>query len=109
MHSTDQMSDQKMEFKGVISAAAVMMTITCWTGTLHFIASEVWGTLILSLLFTQLFNEICPERQFKRFIPVVYLISNLGLLLSAFTSLGLNITIEKLAYTHKWKLFRGLF
>lgn len=105
----DKLSDGKMTFKGVSSSAAFLLTLNCWTGTLHFIMSELWGTIILSLLFTQLFNEICWERQFKRFIPVAYTISNLGLLLSAFTSLSLNLLIEKLAYEHKWKLFSGLF
>lgn len=105
----DFQSDGTMEFRGILSFAAFLMTVSCWTGTLHFIMSELWGTIILSLLFTQLFNEICWERQFKRFIPVVYTISNLGLLLSAFTSLSLNLLIEALAYHHKWKLFTGLF
>lgn len=105
----DFQSDGRMEFKGILSFAAFLMTASCWTGTLHFIMSELWGTVILSLLFGQLFNEICWERQFKRFIPVVYTISNLGLLLSAITSLSLNLLIEALAYHHKWKLFTGLF
>lgn len=109
MYAVDLLSDGRMEFKGVVSLSAMVMTVTCWTGTLHFIMSEIWGTIVLSLLFIQLFNEICWERQFKRFIPVVYMISNLGLLLSAFTSLALNTLIETLPYRHKWKLFSALF
>ncbi|KRH92723.1 ATP:ADP Antiporter (AAA) Family [Pseudoloma neurophilia] len=105
----DLQSDSRMEFRHISSLSAFLMTFGCWTGTLHFIMSELWGTIILSLLFTQLFNEICWERQFKRFIPVVYTLSNFGLLFSAFTSLSLNLLIDKLSYNHKWKLFAGLF
>lgn len=109
MYASDLLADGRMDFRGVVSFAATIMTVTCWTGTLHFIASELWGTIILSLLFTQLFNEICWERQFKRFIPVVYMISNFGLLLSAFTSFSLNKLIEGISYHHKWKLFTGIY
>lgn len=86
------------------------MTFTSWTATLQFVSSEVWRTVVLSLLFLQLFNEICHEKQFKRFVPVVYCISNIGLLCSAFTSYLINYLITThLEYNQKKYLYTSLF
>lgn len=105
----DLLSDGKMAFKDFVAFGASIMTFTSWTGTLHFIASEVWGTIVLSLLFMQMFNEICSEKQFKRFLPIVYCISNSGLLLSAATSFGINTAINRIEYNYRWMFFSAIF
>lgn len=73
-NATDDFSDSKMYFKGLKSISAVILTLNCWTSTLHFVASEVWGTMVLSLLFMSFSNDVCPFRQFVRFLPLFYIL-----------------------------------
>lgn len=81
----DFFTDEKMKFRGLQAAGAFLLTLTCWTSTLHFIAAEIWGSMILSLLFLTYANEICPFKQYLRFIPIIYIFSNLALVFSFFT------------------------
>ncbi|ELQ75871.1 ATP:ADP Antiporter (AAA) Family [Trachipleistophora hominis] len=105
----DLLSDDKMKYKDFLAFAASIMTFTSCTGTLHFVASEVWGTIVLSLLFMQLFNEVCPEKQFKRFVPIVYALSNVGLLMSAATSYIVHYLTSRMEYDQRVYFYMAVF
>lgn len=53
-----------------------------WTYTLFYILSELWGSVILSLLFWQFANAITPVKEAKRFYGMFGFIGNAGLVCS---------------------------
>lgn len=52
-----------------------------WTYSLFYILSELWGSVMVSLLFWQFANEIVRTDEAKRFYPLFVLIGNLALML----------------------------
>lgn len=68
-----------------------LMMAANWSFSLFFIFSELWGTMMLSLMFWQVANQICSLDEAKRFYPLVGLLAQIGLymsgvLLKTFTS-----------------------
>lgn len=51
-----------------------------WPCTLFYIFSELWGTVMLSLMFWQLANQICTIPEAKRFYPLFGLLGQAGLI-----------------------------
>lgn len=55
-----------------------------WSSVVFYILAELWGSVMLSLLFWQYANEICQKQEVKRFYPMFGFIGNCGLILSGF-------------------------
>lgn len=53
-----------------------------WTYSLFYVMSELWGSVMISLLFWQFANEIVRSSEAKRFYPLFVLIGNIALMLS---------------------------
>ncbi len=53
-----------------------------WTYSLFYVMSELWGSVMISLLFWQFANEIVRSNEAKRFYPLFVLIGNVALMLS---------------------------
>ncbi len=53
-----------------------------WTYSLFYVMSEMWGSVMISLLFWQFANEIVRSSEAKRFYPLFVLIGNVALMLS---------------------------
>lgn len=53
-----------------------------WSYALFFIASELCGTISMSLFFWQFANATCDRHEAKRFYPLFGVIGNLGLILA---------------------------
>lgn len=105
----DYFLDGKMSFRGMEYFGAFCLTLTCWTSTLHFVMSEVWGSTVFVLLFLSHMNDVCPMKQFIRFIPVFYIFSNVSLIFSFFT-LKLHEIIDKnLTYVQRNRTLYALF
>jgi len=51
-----------------------------WTFCTFYIIAELWGSMMLSLFFWQLANQITKTSEAKRFYPMYALIGNLGLI-----------------------------
>jgi ATP:ADP antiporter, AAA family len=72
----------------------ILLMFSYWPYTLFYIMSELWGSVMLSLMFWQLANQIVSVEQAKRFYPLfgflgqVGLLSS-GLLLKTFNKMGL--------------------
>lgn len=81
----DIYSDGQMSYKSLEYLSAPCGIFFRWTSSLHFIMSEVWGAIVLSVLYMSFANDICPIRQFTRFIPLLLIIGNTGLFASALT------------------------
>jgi AAA family ATP:ADP antiporter len=53
-----------------------------WSFSLFYILSELWGSVVLSMLFWQFANEITKINEAKRFYGMFGMIGNFGLMLS---------------------------
>lgn len=53
-----------------------------WSFSIFYILSELWGSVVLSMLFWQFANEITKVNEAKRFYGLFGMIGNVGLLLS---------------------------
>ncbi|MCR9183754.1 MAG: NTP/NDP exchange transporter, partial [Flavobacteriaceae bacterium] len=53
-----------------------------WTYSLFYVMSELWGSVMVSLLFWQFANEVVRSDEAKRFYPIFVLIGNIALILS---------------------------
>lgn len=51
-----------------------------WSYALFYILAELWGSVMLSLLFWQFANDIVKKEQTKRFYPLFGMIANVGLI-----------------------------
>ncbi len=58
----------------------VLIMISGWSYTLFYILSELWGSVVLSLLFWQLANQITNVSEAKRFYPLFGLLGQVGLI-----------------------------
>lgn len=53
-----------------------------WSFSIFYILSELWGSVVLSMLFWQFANEITKVTEAKRFYGLFGMLGNIGLLLS---------------------------
>lgn len=60
----------------------ILLMISYWPYTLFYILSELWGSVMLSLMFWQLANQIVSVDQAKRFYPLFGFVGQIGLLSS---------------------------
>jgi ATP:ADP antiporter, AAA family len=105
----DIFSDGKMKSKGLHAFKSMFLTFNEPLATMVYITAEMWGSLLLSYLFLSFLNESCTVRQFARFIPALYIIANLALLLSANIT-GLFFWIrKKLTFSQNQILLAGIF
>ncbi len=56
-----------------------------WSYGLFYVASELWGSVAISLLFWQLANDLVSMKEAKRFYPLFGLITNLSLIFAGIT------------------------
>ena len=56
-----------------------------WSYSIFYIMAELWGSVIVSLLFWQFANEITRTNEAKRFYPLFPLLGNIGLIFSGQT------------------------
>lgn len=70
-----------------------------WTYSLYYVMSELWGSVMISLLFWQFANEIVRSEEAKRFYPQFVLIGNIALILSGYAVTQLSQVDEALIGT----------
>jgi AAA family ATP:ADP antiporter len=75
-----------------------------WIYSLFFLASELCGTISMSLFFWQFANAICDRNEAKRFYPLFGVIGNLGLILAGkLTEYYSNYSLEsEIAEAENW-------
>lgn len=59
-----------------------LMAIGSWSFSLFYIMSELWGSMMLSLMFWQLANQINTIDEAKRFYPLFGFLGQIGLVTS---------------------------
>jgi ATP:ADP antiporter, AAA family len=105
----DAFADGKMKSKGVQFFMSMFLTFNEPLATMVYITAEMWGSLLFSYLFLSFLNESCTIRQFARFIPALYIIANLALLLSANIT-GLFFWLrKKFTFEQNQLLLAGIF
>ncbi len=55
-----------------------------WTFSLFYVLAELWGSVVLSLLFWQFANSVTPVADAKRFYPHLYLLGNVANMLAGY-------------------------
>jgi len=79
-----------------------------WVYSLFFIMSELWGSVMLSLLFWQFANQITRMSEAKRFYGLFVVVSNVALILCgnvvSFCSHGMKRFIPTGADSWKWTI-----
>lgn len=96
----------KLEPRGLSMLKYILLTIQQPIATVIFIVAELWGSLILSYLFFSFLNEINTEGQMKRFLPPLFIIANLALLMSASVT-TLLLKIQKKLSNEQNVIFMG--
>lgn len=56
-----------------------------WSYSLFYVLAELWGSVMLSLLFWQFANEITKTEEAKRFYPLFGFVGNIGLVAAGVT------------------------
>ncbi len=88
------------------------LMIAGWPYTLFFIFSELWGSIMVSLMFWQLANQITAIPEAKRFYPLFGLFSQIGLGLAGVLSSKLSKNTgwdDSLMYITGTVVFAGIF
>ncbi|KAF9764722.1 ADP,ATP carrier protein 1 [Nosema granulosis] len=96
----DIFADGKDGMRNLNFLKPFFLTINEPLATFIFITAEMWGSLLMAYLFMSFLNESCTINQFTRFIPPLYIITNLALLGSAvvtelFLSLRKNFNYDQ--------------
>ena len=55
-----------------------------WTFSVFYLLAELWGSVVLSLLFWQFANSVTPVAEAKRFYPHLYLLGNVANMLAGY-------------------------
>ena len=75
-----------LDMSGAIEAVPalkwIFKSIECWPLSLFYMMSELWGSVMLSLMFWQFANQITPVLQAKRFYSMFGFVGNTGLIAS---------------------------
>jgi hypothetical protein len=62
--------------------AAALQVLQNWTFSLFFCAAELWGGVVISVLFWSLANELCTVAEAKAIYPSLGLAANLALVVA---------------------------
>jgi ATP:ADP antiporter, AAA family len=104
-----QMKSKIISSRGLGFMNYVLQTLNQPLATLIYIAAELWGSLILSYLFLSFLNESCTERQHGRFIPPLFIIINISLLISAITTTFFLKLRKSMTFEQNQILMSGIF
>jgi len=73
-----------------------------WTYASFYVIAELWGSMMMSLFFWQLANQVTRPSEAKRFYPMFGLIGNMGLVLTGCVLSSLNPELEGAAATQSF-------
>ncbi|MCB1113001.1 MAG: NTP/NDP exchange transporter [Chlamydiia bacterium] len=85
-----------------------------WASCLFYICAELWGSVMVSLLFWQFANQITPTSQAKRFYPLFGFIAALSLILTgpilrSLDYIGRNMSGADAVFTFKLNAITAMF
>jgi len=59
-----------------------LQVVEHWTFSLFYCAAELWGSVVISVLFWSLANEVCTVSEAKTVYPLMGIAANVALVLS---------------------------
>ncbi|TBT98772.1 ADP,ATP carrier protein [Hamiltosporidium magnivora] len=105
----DSFGDGKMAVRGLEALLGVLLTLNSYTTTIAYVFAELWGNVVLSLLFLNYSNMNCSYSQSMRFTPCLFIFSNVGLFFSGLTMLGICFVHPYLGYISNRWILRSVF
>ena len=78
----------------------IFIIIENWSYSLYFILAELWGSVMLSLMFWQTANQVFKISQAKRLYPLLGLVAQFGMIMSGEL---LRFFSNKSIFTGGWK------
>lgn len=75
-----------------------------WTYSLFYILAELWGSVMISLLFWQFANQIVKTNEAKRYYALFGMIANFALIFSGETIKQMSKIGEELSNFERWGL-----
>lgn len=94
-----------LAFRGFSVFYSLILIFNFWVTSVFYILSELWGNLILSLLFLSFSNDVLTFKQSLRFIPLFYVASNIGLFMSGVTMMFVGKITENAPYAiNQWAI-----
>merc|ERR1711920_852349 len=60
----------------------IIAIIENWSYSLYFVLAELWGSVMLSLMFWQTANQVFKITEAKRLYPLFGLVAQLGVIIS---------------------------
>lgn len=70
----------------------LLQMISGWPIVLFYMLSELWGSVMMALMFWQLANQITSITESKRFYPLFLFVGQAGLFISGMVSKGASIS-----------------
>lgn len=108
-HIRNQFALCKLDARGLGFTRYFLLTINEPLATLVYITAELWGSLMLSYLFLSFLNEACTRRQHARFLPPLFIVANIALLLSALSTTMFFKVRGRLTFEQNTMLMAGVF
>lgn len=96
----DIFADGKFKTRGLDSFCPIVLIYNEWTSSLVYIACEMFGSLVLSYMFMTFTNSLTTPLQSSRFVPLLYILSNVALLTSGIISSAYNKLKSGMKYEH---------
>lgn len=107
--SVDKFGDDILAVRGLAVLYAIILTFNFWTTSIFYICSEIWGNLVLSLLFLSFANEVLTFKQTLRFVPLFYIASNIGLFFSGVMMYLVGYVNENCRYAINKHAIKAIF
>lgn len=86
----DLFADGKYKIRGLDAYCPIVLIFNEYTSSLVYVSCEMFGSLILSYMFMTFTNSLTTPLQSSRFVPLLYVLSNVALLASGLISWGYN-------------------
>jgi ATP:ADP antiporter, AAA family len=75
-----------------------------WTFSIFYVLAELWGSVVLSLLFWQFANSVTPVTEAKRFYPHLYLLGNVANMLAGYVTFYFSNLGKTSLATDPWQV-----
>ena len=72
-----------------------------WTFSLFFCVAELWGAVVISVLFWTLANEVCTVGEAKTIYPLMGIAANVALVAAGNFMKAVNLALPVRALTHE--------
>lgn len=105
----DIFSDGKCKVRGYDGLLPLVLVFNEWTSSFTYILLEVFANLFLAYFFMTYINSLTTPSQCARFVPGLYVFSNISLLLSGIVAGEFARYRENLTFAQAEMVYNGFF